>query len=440
MLSESEVMNDDILVDELSLDQKLVMNRGNDKTAAKSLPSRSNSTAKIGIRLANLFEENISLVPKLRKGVPDRSKSSPQIDTASSSSTFSSTTSECLLYSALANVSLCEVEQGSNSPDGIVSKGTLGIAMVHRISPATTPQAAHSLSCKLGSKQSLYVISEGEGDRTAALSDSVLFDLAEYAENKSGRIVETRKAIGLKIKLTKKSLEANQWQNALIGMRCGGIRVFASPQFTCCVLLKKLKSVKEKNQATRETSGSPSGINTASTDLKNGANNSSTAASDAENKRDTDRSDHETLHEGSSKLGRESSTVYDSGMGMDKFYQTFLLEMDRLHHRLEMSSTRIVRDEIQPLKDEVSEIRKEMQKNKAEVKLTLDKIEKAVTEMSKKASTKKRSSQERSLLPSLIDRFKGDGHMELADVRSIITKTFSTTLMINDNVKDKSNS
>ncbi|VDM42382.1 unnamed protein product [Toxocara canis] len=41
------------------------------------------------------------------------------------------------------------------------------------------------------------------------------------------------------------------------------------------------------------------------------------------------------------------------GMSLEMFYQTFLLELDRLYNRMEMSYAHMVRDQIQSVKEEV---------------------------------------------------------------------------------------
>ncbi|KHN80058.1 hypothetical protein Tcan_17197 [Toxocara canis] len=100
-------------------------------------------------------------------------------------------------------------------------------------------------------KRGLHVVRAGEGQE-ANVGDSVLFDMTKYTENSDGRLVELKRDVGMKMKITKKMTEPDQWQHVLVGMKRGCVRVIALPEFVICILLKKLKPAKGKSPEARQ--------------------------------------------------------------------------------------------------------------------------------------------------------------------------------------------
>uniref|UniRef100_A0A915BPG4 Peptidylprolyl isomerase n=1 Tax=Parascaris univalens TaxID=6257 RepID=A0A915BPG4_PARUN len=86
--------------------------------------------------------------------------------------------------------------------------------------------------------RSICQLNAGEGEEVI-IGHSVLFDVTHYKEIEGGRIEKFRKDIGEKIKETKKIAETNQWQQALIGMQRGAVKVVVLPGFIGYITLKK---------------------------------------------------------------------------------------------------------------------------------------------------------------------------------------------------------
>ncbi|VDM42381.1 unnamed protein product [Toxocara canis] len=125
-------------------------------------------------------------------------------------------------------------------------------------------QVVRSVERQFG-KRGLHVVRAGEGQE-ANVGDSVLFDMTKYTENSDGRLVELKRDVGMKMKITKKMTEPDQvsllvqtlltfyfqWQHVLVGMKRGCVRVIALPEFVICILLKKLKPAKGKSPEARQ--------------------------------------------------------------------------------------------------------------------------------------------------------------------------------------------